>query len=46
MSLIKNLEIDGKQVQFTASDDITRNYRITFGMDISTHLRRNKGVVI
>ena len=34
MSLIKNLEIDGKQVPFKASAAITRIYRIKFGRDI------------
>ena len=34
MSLIKNLEIDGKQVPFKASAAIPRIYRIKFGRDI------------
>lgn len=34
MSLIKNLEIDGKQVSFKASAAIPRIYRIKFGRDI------------
>lgn len=34
MSLIKNLEIDGKQVPFRASAAIPRIYRIKFGRDI------------
>lgn len=34
MSLINNLEIDGKQVPFKASAAIPRIYRIKFGRDI------------
>ena len=34
MSLIKDLEIDGKQVPFKASAAIPRIYRIKFGRDI------------
>lgn len=34
MSLIKNLDIDGKQVPFKASAAIPRIYRIKFGRDI------------
>ena len=34
MSLIKNLEIDGKQVPFQASAAIPRIDRIKFGRDI------------
>lgn len=34
MSLIKKLEIDGKQVPFKASAAIPRIYRIKFGRDI------------
>ena len=34
MSLVKNVEIDGKQVPFKASAAIPRIYRIKFGRDI------------
>ena len=38
MSLIKDLEIDGKQVPFKASAAIPRIYRIKFGRDIYKYL--------
>ena len=34
MSLIKKMDIDGKQVSFKASAAIPRIYRIKFGRDI------------
>ncbi len=39
MSLIKNVEIDGKQVPFKASAAIPRIYRIKFHRDIYKDLR-------
>ena len=39
MSLIKDLEIDGKQVPFKASAAIPRIYRIKFNRDIYKDLR-------
>ena len=39
MSLIKKIEIDGKQVPFKASAAIPRIYRIRFGRDIYKDLK-------
>lgn len=39
MSIIKNIEIDGKQVPFKASAAIPRIYRIKFNRDIYKDLR-------
>ena len=39
MSIVRNVEIDGKQVPFKASAAIPRIYRIKFNRDIYTDLR-------
>ena len=39
MSIVKNVEIDGKQVPFKASAAIPRIYRIKFNRDIYKDLR-------
>lgn len=39
MSIVKNIEIDGKQVPFKASAAIPRIYRIKFNRDIYKDLR-------
>lgn len=39
MSIVKKVEIDGKQVPFKASADIPRIYRIKFNRDIYKDLR-------
>ena len=39
MSMVKNIEIDGKQVPFKASAAIPRIYRIKFNRDIYKDLR-------
>ena len=34
MAIVKNIEIDGKEIPFRASADIPRRYRTQFGRDI------------
>ena len=38
MAIVKNIEIDGRQVPFKASAAIPRIYRIKFGRDIFTDI--------
>ena len=40
MAIIKNIEIDGRQVPFKASAAIPRIYRLKFGRDIFTDIDR------